>query len=124
MTQYRRGGQQRRSNADPEGGRCFLDKLTPPGCFAVSSETIASASLNRDFFCVSRQSSSRRIDARGEESDDDGVMVGMFTASCRNIVGMEKINEAHRKTREEQFPPYCFLFISHDVLVGATLGRY
>ena len=111
MTQYRRGGQQRRSNADPEGGRCFLDKLTPPGCFAVSSETIASASLNRDFFCVSRQSSSRRIDARGEESDDDGVMVGMFAASCCNIVGM-KINEAHRKTREEQFPPYCFLFIS------------
>ena len=90
MTQYRRGGQQRRSNADPEGGQCFLDKLTPPGCFAVSSETIASASLNRDFFCVSRQSSSRRIDASGEESDDDGVMVGMFAASCHRGDGEKK----------------------------------
>ena len=122
MTQYRRGGQQRRSNADPEGGRCFLDKLTPPGCFAVSSETIASASLSRDFFCVSRQSSSRRIDARGEESDDDGVMVGMFTASCRNIVGMEKTK--HIEKRGKNNSRHIVFFLSHDVLVGATLGRY
>ena len=46
--------------------------LTPPGCLAVSSETIASASLRSDFFCVLSESSSQRIDS-SRELDDDGL---------------------------------------------------
>jgi hypothetical protein len=38
---------------------------------AVSSEAIASASLRSDFFCVSSESSSRRIDASRELDDDE-----------------------------------------------------
>ena len=49
--------------------------LTPPGGTAVSSETMASASLSSDFFSVSRARSSFRFADTKEDGPKEAFMV-------------------------------------------------
>jgi hypothetical protein len=83
--------------------RC-VGELTPPGCLAVSSETIASASLWRDFFCVSRDKSSRRFSASRV-----GVMEGVeVTAAMVKRFETNAIEGSSSRVNSQPFP-VCIL---------------
>lgn len=101
--------------------RCCVGELTPPGCLAVSSETIASASLWRDFFCVSRDKSSRRFSASRV-----GVMEGVEVTAAMVVV----LLTASEQRFEERMPSKAipvestvnpFRFVFSDA--GQTIRR-